>query len=131
MSTQEKSRLESPTAGPGASSDAPEPDEGAKKRAADMMAAYVDRPTVVLPGSGGAISGTAVNDWLDEKGDCKYGKDGPADGAEAAEDGAPQYMTDDQIAEDKEFNKVALKLAKDEAAARDEDAAEDEKAASK
>jgi hypothetical protein len=130
MSTQEKSRLESPTAGPGASSDAPEPDEAAKKKAADMMTAYVDRPTVVLPGSGGAISGTAVNDWLDEKGDCKYGNDGPADGAKAAEDGAtedgaPEYMSDDQIAKDKEFNKVALKLAKDEAAARHEDAAKD------
>ena len=33
-----------------------------------MMTAYEDRPTVVLPGSGGAVSGTAVNDWLDEDG---------------------------------------------------------------
>jgi hypothetical protein len=51
----------------------PEPDEDDKKRAAEMMTAYEDRPTVVLPGSGGMITGTAVNDWLDDDGNPKYG----------------------------------------------------------
>ena len=46
----------------------PEPDEQDKHKAAHMMTAYEDRPTLVLPGSGGTISGTAVNDWLDEDG---------------------------------------------------------------
>ncbi len=151
MSTQEENRLESPTAGPGDSSDVsesdeatkkpesdearekPEPDEAAKKKASEMMAAYVDRPTLVLPGSGGAVSGTAVNDWLDENGDPKYGKDGPSDDAKAAddgatEDGAPEYMTEEKIAKDKEYNQAVMKEAK-ERAGKDEDAAEDEDAA--
>ena len=52
----------------------PEPDEEDKKKAAEMMKAYEDRPTLVLPGSGGMVSGTAVNDWLDEDGNPKYGE---------------------------------------------------------
>ena len=31
------------------------------------------RSTVVLPGSGGMITGTAVNDWLDDDGNPKFG----------------------------------------------------------
>ncbi len=46
----------------------PEPDDEAKKKASEMMTAYEDRPTLVLPGTGGAVSGTAVNDWLDDDG---------------------------------------------------------------
>lgn len=34
---------------------------------------YITRPTVVLPGSRGTISGTAVNDWLDDDGKPIYG----------------------------------------------------------
>jgi hypothetical protein len=36
---------------------------------------YITRRTVVLPGSKGTISGTAINDWLDENGDPIYGRD--------------------------------------------------------
>ena len=32
--------------------------------------------TAVLPGSHGTISGTAINEWLDEDGQPKYGKEG-------------------------------------------------------
>ncbi len=40
-----------------------------------MMTAYEDdRPTLVLPGSGGMVSGTAVNEWLDEDGNPKSGE---------------------------------------------------------
>jgi hypothetical protein len=101
----------------------PEPDDKAKERAAEMMAAYEDRPTLVLPGSGGAISGTAVNDWLDEDGNCKYGDDADARAANAnaADDGTG---SEDQIAKDKAFNEAVIKAGK----AR---AADDEKAASK
>ena len=49
----------------------PEPDEDQKEKAAEMMKAYEDRPTLVLPGTGGKVSGTAVNDWLDEDGNPK------------------------------------------------------------
>ncbi len=41
-----------------------------------MATAYDDRPTAVLPGSHGTISGTAINEWLDEDGQPKYGKEG-------------------------------------------------------
>lgn len=72
----------------------PEPDESAKEKAAEMMVAYQDRPTVVLPGSGGAVSGTAVNDWLDEDGNPKYSDE--ADSQDQAKK--------DQVEKDKAWN---------------------------
>nr|WP_221046521.1 hypothetical protein [Mycobacterium senriense] len=50
----------------------PEPDEDAKKKASEMMEAYKEKPTIVLPGTGGSVSGTAVNEWLDEDGNPKH-----------------------------------------------------------
>jgi hypothetical protein len=93
----------------------PEPDEKAKERAAEMREAYEDRPTLVLPGSGGAISGTAVNDWLDEDGNCKYGDDADARAANAnaADDGTG---SEEQIATDKAFNKAVIEAGKARAA---------------
>ena len=38
-----------------------------------MVDAYKDKPTVALPGSDGTISGTAINDWLDDEGNPKFG----------------------------------------------------------
>ncbi|MGW0161955.1 hypothetical protein ACWDUN_21855 [Mycobacterium sp. NPDC003323] len=32
------------------------------------------RPTAVLPGSDGTVTGTAVNDWLDDDGKPIYGQ---------------------------------------------------------
>jgi hypothetical protein len=41
-----------------------------------MQAAYNDdRPTAVLPGTDGTITGVAVNEWLDDEGNPKFGKD--------------------------------------------------------
>lgn len=31
-----------------------------------------DRPTVAMPGTDGAVSGTAVNDWIDDDGNPKF-----------------------------------------------------------
>jgi hypothetical protein len=76
----------------------PEPDEDAKRKAADMMTAYEDRPTLVLPGSGGMVSGTAVNDWLDEDGNPK---------SEVPDDEANK----EQIEKDKAFNAELKKAA--------------------
>ena len=91
--------------------DKPEPDEKAKEQAAEMMTAYRDRPTLVLPGTGGAVSGTAVNDWLDEDGNPKYADDpdAPADKATAADDGTG---SEEQFAKDKAFNEAVIKAAK-------------------
>ena len=86
-------------------SEKPEPSKEAKAKAHDIMSAYEDRPTLVLPGSGGAISGTAINDWLDDEGNCKYGKD---------ETTADDETVKDKIATDKAFNKEVTKAAKDE-----------------
>jgi hypothetical protein len=33
-----------------------------------------DRPTRVLPGTGGTVTGTAINDWLDDEGNPKAGE---------------------------------------------------------
>ncbi|WP_454788385.1 hypothetical protein [Mycolicibacterium lutetiense] len=46
-----------------------------RKEAARVMKSYdADRPTVTLPGSHGTVSGTAVNDWLDDDGKPIYGR---------------------------------------------------------
>lgn len=43
-------------------------------RAKKMMDAYDDqRPTITLPGSDGTVAGTAVNEWVDDDGNPKYG----------------------------------------------------------
>ncbi|BBX08070.1 hypothetical protein [Mycolicibacterium aichiense] len=57
----------------------PVPDDNAKAKAKEMMTAYEDRPTAVLPGSENTVTGTAVNDWLDEEGQPIYGKNEDAD----------------------------------------------------
>jgi hypothetical protein len=73
---------------------APEATEEEQQQARQMDAAYEDRPTAVMPGSGGTIAGTVVNDWLDEQGNPKFGEpgkdpheqDGSADDAAAREE---------------------------------------------
>jgi hypothetical protein len=86
----------------------PEPDQEAKDKAANMMKAYEDdRPTLVLPGSGKTITGTAVGDWLDEDGNPKFG-DGEAAGDQS---------NADKVASDKAYNEEVLQAAKDEKAA--------------
>jgi hypothetical protein len=88
----------------------PEPDEDDKKAAAEMMVAYEDRPTLVLPGSGGAVSGTAVNDWLDDDGNPKT-TDGPAN-----KDGDRSDDKDwqEQFEKDKALNEELKKIAGEE-----------------
>jgi hypothetical protein len=50
-------------------------DEG-KEQVDQMQAAYNDdRPTAVLPGTDGTITGVAVNEWIDDDGNPKFGKD--------------------------------------------------------
>ncbi|MGV0737066.1 MULTISPECIES: hypothetical protein [Mycobacterium] len=45
-----------------------------RKEAERIMQSYDDsRPTVTLPGSNGTVSGTAVNDWVDDDGKPIYG----------------------------------------------------------
>jgi hypothetical protein len=56
--------------------DTPELSEEGKEKVREMMATYDDdRPTAVLPGTGGTITGVGVNEWLDDDGNAKFGKD--------------------------------------------------------
>ncbi|MEE6163923.1 MULTISPECIES: hypothetical protein [unclassified Mycolicibacterium] len=46
-----------------------------RRQAEEVMKSYDDtRPTVTMPGTGGTVSGTAVNDWLDDEGKPIYGQ---------------------------------------------------------
>jgi hypothetical protein len=118
----------------------PEPDDEDKEKAAEMREAYKERPTLVLPGTGGAVSGTAVGEWLDDDGNPKYGndEDSPAAKSEAEGDNEDAGETDErdieeQIKKDKEFNAAVIKAAKDQEdeAESSQDDNEDDKAVSK
>lgn len=51
----------------------PEVTEEHTQRAKEMSKDYEDkRPTVTMPGTGGAVSGTAVNEWIDDEGKPKF-----------------------------------------------------------
>jgi hypothetical protein len=89
------------------STEKPEPDEDDKKKAAEMMTAYEDRATLVLPGTGGTVSGTAVNDWLDEDGNPKEAGDDQGENEDAK-------AKNEQIEKDKAWNKELQELAKQE-----------------
>jgi hypothetical protein len=64
----------------------PEPTEEHREKAKKMAEVYdEDRPTVTLPGSDGTVSGTAINDWLDDDGNpVDHGNDSQ-DGGQNAE----------------------------------------------
>ena len=118
----------------------PEPDDEDREKAAEMREAYKERPTLILPGTGGAVSGTAVGEWLDDDGNPKYGndEDSPAAKSEAEGDNEDDGETDErdieeQIKKDKEFNATVIKAAKDEEdeAESSQDDNEDDKAVSK
>ena len=54
----------------------PELSEEGKQQVQRMQQAYDDqRPTAVLPGTDNTITGVAINEWLDEDGNPKFGKD--------------------------------------------------------
>nr|WP_232066745.1 hypothetical protein [Mycobacterium parmense] len=78
-----------------------------------MMTAYEDKPTIVLPGSGGMVSGTAVNDWLDEDGNPKYEVPDGADSEmkSQAEEAKNDEKIKDQIEKDKALNRELAKAA--------------------
>jgi hypothetical protein len=96
----------------------PEPTEEHKEKAAEMMTAYEDRPTLVLPGSGAMVSGTAVNDWLDDEGNPKC--ESPDDAGSEARSGQKDDETKDpeahkeQIEKDKALNEELKKAAAEE-----------------
>ena len=63
-----------------ASSDTPELSEEGREKVHRMAAAYEDRETATLPGTDNTITGTAINEWLDDEGNPKFGKDKQQEG---------------------------------------------------
>jgi phosphoserine aminotransferase len=58
------------------SAEMPELSEEGKEKVRQMQEAYNDdRQTAVLPGTNNTITGVAVNEWLDDEGNPKFGKD--------------------------------------------------------
>ena len=56
------------------SSDVPtEPSEEGKEAVKKMASAYDEKPTAVMPGTNRTITGTGVNEWLDDEGNPKFG----------------------------------------------------------
>ncbi|WP_370462653.1 hypothetical protein [Mycobacterium sp. Marseille-P9652] len=81
-----------------------------------MMEAYKDKPTIVLPGSGGMVSGTAVNEWLDDDGNPKYEipDDASDDQKSKAEEARNDEEKKDQVEKDKELNEKLREAADQE-----------------
>jgi hypothetical protein len=67
MTTDDSKRTEPP----------PVTDEHREEAKRVMRAYDDDRPTTVLPGSGGTVTGTAVNDWVDDEGRPIFDKQEP------------------------------------------------------
>lgn len=79
----------------------PEVTDEHKEQAKEMKESYQEeRDTISLPGSGGTVSGTAVNEWVDDDGNPKYGDDSDKDSADSSEkDSADTADKDKQAAE--------------------------------
>jgi hypothetical protein len=76
MSGDEDTKTETPEQDEDTKKETPELSEEGRKEVEQMQAAYNDdRQTAVLPGTDGTITGVAVNEWLDDDGNPKFGKD--------------------------------------------------------
>jgi hypothetical protein len=85
MSTEGKHYVEPHEPGP--PTEKPTVTDEHNEQAKQMASSYnEERPTSVLPGSGGTISGTAINDWIDDDGNAKFGSD-KNEGQKADDDG--------------------------------------------
>jgi hypothetical protein len=89
----------------------PEPNEEHKEKAAEMMTAYEDRPTLVLPGSAAMVTGTAVNDWLDEDGNPKCESPDDARPDQQDDEGKDPEAHQEQIEKDKALNEELKEAA--------------------
>lgn len=100
----------------------PEVKEEHQEQAKEMRKEYVEeRPTVIMPGSGGTVAGTAVNEWLDDDGNPKFADASESTGGKSNGDDPDRGGSDDEkslgdrVEEDKARNEKIVK-AHDEAA---------------
>ena len=64
----------------------PEVTDEHRTKAKEMKDSYEEeRPTVAMPGTGGTVAGTAINEWLDDDGKPKYSD--TSDGESSKQDG--------------------------------------------
>jgi hypothetical protein len=76
MSGDESTKTETPEQDEDTKTETPELSDEGKEKVEQMRATYDDdRQTAVLPGTDGTITGVAVNEWLDDDGNPKFGKD--------------------------------------------------------
>ena len=76
MSGDESTKTETAEQDEDTKTETPELSDEGKEQVEQMRATYDDdRQTAVLPGTGGTITGVAVNEWLDDDGNPKFGKD--------------------------------------------------------
>src|SRR6187549_2320376 len=86
----------------------PEVKDEHEEKAKEMRKEYVEqRPTVIMPGSGGTVAGTAVNEWLDDEGSPKFGDESESAADRSDGDDVDRGKSDDKsygdtVAEDKE-----------------------------
>lgn len=74
------------------SSETPELSDEGKENVRRMQEAYdEDRPTVALPGTDGTITGVAINEWLDDDGNPKFGKDKQQEKEKDKQEGEQQH----------------------------------------
>jgi hypothetical protein len=72
----ENTKTETPDQDEDTKTETPELSDEGKEQVKQMRATYDDdRQTAVLPGTDGTITGVAVNEWLDDDGNPKFGKD--------------------------------------------------------
>jgi hypothetical protein len=76
MSANEDTKTDTPEQDDDTKTETPELSDEGKEKVEQMRATYDDdRETAVLPGTDGTITGVAVNEWLDDDGNPKFGKD--------------------------------------------------------
>jgi hypothetical protein len=64
----------------------PEVTDEHKQKAKEMRKDYEeDRETVVMPGTGGAVAGTAVSEWVDDDGNPKFSDESKKQGTEQSD----------------------------------------------
>lgn len=60
----------------------PEVTDEHKEMAKKMAESYDEqRPTTKMPGTGGGVAGTAINEWLDDEGNPKFSEESKNDDA--------------------------------------------------
>jgi hypothetical protein len=58
---------------PGPPTEKPEITDEHREKAKEMRKDYEqERPTIKMPGTDGAVAGTAVNEWVDDDGNPKF-----------------------------------------------------------